>query len=1579
MKPIFNVLLGLLLSFSTFTLGAQVLNLSFSPAQPGGSVGSVITVDVIANKFEGIAGAQFPILYNASKLQFKTIKNLTPDLPNFNYQQATGTPPLCPGGTPPPCNTNIDNPVPGKISLVWFDPSGAGAYLNDNTVLFSIEFTVLATGNTPIYIGAAAPPSINVFGEGNVPATFTYPVGPPVINGFALIVPNDSVRVGETVCFPVQVNDFNNIITMQFMVNWNSNVYSFSHVQNYGLAGMSCGSFNSNTAGRLSVQWEDQSAAGVTLPNFTSIFEVCLIANGPGATNNSSSTIACNGVGMPASSPIEIGNTSNQNVWSNSTSSIPGTFVVSNTAQIEDEIVRFIADTLTVASVGTPAVVNIKATKFKNLNQFQFVLSYDTDVLGTALPTWVPSPSLPNGTASPVCGGGTQFQVELIPGQAGKLKVSWRQCSASSGVTLPDGSNVVTLTFPTSTAAPGAFTALTIGSLESVTPPALLQAQERPNTFVANSRTPNCAYRPKTKEGFVKISNATTVPTVTLVSKTDVNCFGVNTGSIDINVSGGTTTQYTYNWSGPGITPSNQTVQDPTNLSPGTYQVTVTAGTATSSLAVPVVIAGPSAAIAATSAITGVKCFGGQDGIINLTVTGGTAPYTYLWTGGATTEDRNGLAGGSYSVTITDSKGCTHVPSSFSVSTPSAAMAITASNIKNVRCFGESNGGCNTSTANATGALTYVWKNSSGVQVSVAQNPNNLPAGTYTVTVTDANGCTDLLPQPVTISNPSSPLVVESPIITQPACAGQASGEIIIIASGGWNGYSIEWSMAPGTGGFNPMNVLAGTYTATVTDANGCSATRTASLTAPPAISVSNSTSTNVTCNNQANGSISISLSGAYTSINWTGPNGPAGSGPMITGLAGGAYTATVNYGSGCTIQHGPVNIVNPPVISISVVNTTQQNGATGGSIDISAMGGTGNLNYQWSGPNSFAAATQDISGLSAGSYVVTVTDANMCSSTQTVTVTSACIVCGATAQVTTEACEEDGCLVVTAPAAATGPFSLSWAGASTGTKTFASGVFSLELCQLKAGAYSITITDGTGQTHTLPQLVVSQRPPVQLSSQLQQPLQANANGSITLSPGPGLLLSYEWISGNVPAGLINSPVLFGLDSGTYCVRVKNQLPNGCTKEYCFTLFRQYAPLAACAGTVVTNPTCLSTANGSIVLNPQGGNSVFSYAWSNQSTAQSLTGVLAGGYTVTVSSGDGQTQVCGPYNLEAQSNLAVSNVNETSNYNGYQVAGVGVCNGVASAVVTGASGTVSYLWSSGETTAIATALCGGSYSLVVTDASGCTSEWTQELTSPAAIAPSFVTVGNYNGFDVSCADACDAIGRITVTGGIPPYIISWPTGKTEILNSSVAVATEDDLCSGDMLVVVTDANGVINNFTYTLTAPDPISITFTGTAPTNLATCDAVIVPEVMGGVGDVEYEWRSQYSQGVTPTAEELCAGEVVTFIITDENGCREMAEFTAPYPADGCFMPSPVLTPNGDGDNDVFVITCVESVENTLEIYNRWNQAVTTRITNYTNNWDGKRAGVALPEGVYYYVLTFKDDMGVSRSLKGYFNIIH
>jgi gliding motility-associated-like protein len=67
------------------------------------------------------------------------------------------------------------------------------------------------------------------------------------------------------------------------------------------------------------------------------------------------------------------------------------------------------------------------------------------------------------------------------------------------------------------------------------------------------------------------------------------------------------------------------------------------------------------------------------------------------------------------------------------------------------------------------------------------------------------------------------------------------------------------------------------------------------------------------------------------------------------------------------------------------------------------------------------------------------------------------------------------------------------------------------------------------------------------------------------------------------------------------------------------------------------------------------------------------------------------------------------------------------------------------------------------------------------------------------------------------------------------------------------------------------------------------------------------------------------------------------------------------------------------VESVENTLEIYNRWNQAVTTRITNYTNNWDGKRAGVALPEGVYYYVLTFKDDMGVSRILKGYFNIIH
>jgi hypothetical protein len=176
MKSNINTFMGLLLLLTTAIAHAQTLNISILPAQPSGAVGTTISVVVRANVFEGIAGMQFPITYDATKLKFNSINTLAQDLPDFVFNQATGNPPLCPGGSLPPCTSSIGNPSPGKIALVWFNATGTGTYLDPNTTLFQIEFTVLATGVSNIFITPNTAPLIDVIGSNNIPATFIYDI-----------------------------------------------------------------------------------------------------------------------------------------------------------------------------------------------------------------------------------------------------------------------------------------------------------------------------------------------------------------------------------------------------------------------------------------------------------------------------------------------------------------------------------------------------------------------------------------------------------------------------------------------------------------------------------------------------------------------------------------------------------------------------------------------------------------------------------------------------------------------------------------------------------------------------------------------------------------------------------------------------------------------------------------------------------------------------------------------------------------------------------------------------------------------------------------------------------------------------------------------------------------------------------------------------------------------------------------------------------------------------------------------------------------------------------------------------------
>lgn len=233
-------------------------------------------------------------------------------------------------------------------------------------------------------------------------------------------------------------------------------------------------------------------------------------------------------------------------------------------------------------------------------------------------------------------------------------------------------------------------------------------------------------------------------PNVLTATATAVNaaCVG-QTGAVNLVVNGGTP-GYTYSWTGPsGFT---ATTQNLSNRPAGTYNVTVTDSRGCTATASATITAPASTVEIILTSITDVSCNGGTNGSINITASGGTPGYTYSWNNGSTSEDRTGLAAGTYSVTVTDANGCTATLSA-TITQPAALTLSTTST--NPTCPPSANppvnsdGAINLTVSGGTGPFTYAWTTVGGAGLNpTAEDQTGLTAGTYNVTVTDARGCT---------------------------------------------------------------------------------------------------------------------------------------------------------------------------------------------------------------------------------------------------------------------------------------------------------------------------------------------------------------------------------------------------------------------------------------------------------------------------------------------------------------------------------------------------------------------------------------------------------------------------------------------------------------------------------------------------------------------------------------------------------------------------------------------------------------------------------------------------------------------
>ncbi len=562
-------------------------------------------------------------------------------------------------------------------------------------------------------------------------------------------------------------------------------------------------------------------------------------------------------------------------------------------------------------------------------------------------------------------------------------------------------------------------------------------------------------------------------PDVTTMN-TNVSCFGLNTGSILVTASNATP-PYDVSWSGPSSgDPAGTEIAASggmytiTSLAAGIYSISVTdaAGLVTT---VSDTVTQP-AAINLTTIQVNVSCNGISNGSIDLTVTGGTSPYTYDWSNDGPenpdndTQDLSGLAAGIYTVTVTDANGCSGT-TSVTITQPTA-LSLSTTQV-NVLCNGSATGSIDLTVSGGTSPYTYDWSNDG------PENPDNdtqditgIVAGTYTVTVTDANGCTSSAS--ATITQPSAIVLTTTQVNL--LCNGIPTGSIDLTVSGGVPGYTYDWS---NDGAENPdndpqdlSNLLAGTYTVTVTDANGCTKTTSVTISQPAAI-VLTTTQVNVLCNGAATGSVDLTVSGGvpgYT-YDWSndGPENPDNDTQDLSGLTAGTYTVTVTDANGCTTTTN-VTITQPLALALT---TTQVdvlcNGAATGSIDLTVTGGLFPYFYLWSN----GATTQDISGLTQGTYTVTVTDENGCSSTTAATITQPTALNLTTTSIHTCEGQANGSIDLTVTGGTPG-YTYDWS--NDGPENPDNDT--QDLTGLFAGSYTVTVTDANGCFATISQII---------------------------------------------------------------------------------------------------------------------------------------------------------------------------------------------------------------------------------------------------------------------------------------------------------------------------------------------------------------------------------------------------------------------------------------------------------------------------------------------------------------------------
>lgn len=951
-------------------------------------------------------------------------------------------------------------------------------------------------------------------------------------------------------------------------------------------------------------------------------------------------------------------------------------------------------------------------------------------------------------------------------------------------------------------------------------------------------------------------------------SKTDVSCNAGSNGSLSLTMEGGTP-PYTYSWS-PSLTNSNNV----SNLTAGAYSVTVSDSkncTTSGSFNID-----EPYELIAISDVTNVNCNAGNDGKIDISVSGGSVPYSYLWSNGTTTKDIANIAAGNYTFTVTDRLNCTDILPVV-VAQPSNGVVINTPVINNVSCNNGSDGSITTTVSGGTTPYTYSWSYSSGlVAGNFTNNLTNIPADTYTLTVKDLNNCSTT--RAATVTEPS-PIQISS-TITNVNCFGDNTGIIDVSVSGGTGSYTYNWSNGGNTQDL--INVPADTYTLILNDANNCEKQYLADIQEPANALAGFLTKKDVSCSGGFDGILLTTAIGGTIpyQFNWSN----AQTTKDLDSLTIGNYDVEITDNKGCIINLNETIIEPQPLDITFVVDDVNCYRGTDGSIDATIIGGTTPYSLTWSDSRYIVLNFFNpfLNNLKADNYTLKVTDANNCIHQESIDVTEPLQPLRLTFT------KED----VKCFGAATGSIDITVTGGTTNyTYSWSNGSNSEDVSNLLAGNYYVTITDAQNCVRVDSMLIKQPSQPIAISDSIKDVNCFSGNdGTIEIVASGGTSpYTYLWSNGNTTVKID------ALTAGNYTITVKDIL--NCELIEVKIVNQPATPVSAVSTATIT--TCHGGADGSLVTIPSGGTPGYTYRWATSNFVvindfdSIVKSLKADNYLLTVTDAKGCFSTY-TVPLGEPDSILVS------------VTGLSgeTCFGFEDGTITidaiGGTAPYNYIWSTGANGAAQSGLAKGNYPVTIVDANNC--ELKASFDIAGAFKPLEVAITST---PIKCFGDKNGTATMTVSGGTPPYQTNWTQGDSayQLYN----------LASGAYTITVFDNNGCfVKTGTFVDGPEDSLQISFTTDSVNCFGGNDGSIAIDVIGGTTPYKYYWADTLNlfNNNREVLNNLSANQYL-FRVVDYFGCdkRILASIYEPLPISASFVTSNI-TCFGDKDGAIKVL---------------------------------------------------------------------